>query len=107
MAEVLQKDLIRNISWEHSDSATKILSFDVIVHGKLYTIKLQGETVAQQLKELRKGSRIRGSFSYGMTDIDIWKQPNNNYRMEWHLASGTQLAITIQDKEMDKLFDFV
>jgi len=97
--------IIQNINWCNTLELTT-LSFDVVTNEEVYSIEIMTDDIIKQFDELRNGRRIRAAFVQGENEVIIWKQVKNKYRIEYRKKSVISLDITLQEKEIEKIFQF-
>lgn len=97
---------IDNIVWHDKSADITSLSFEVLdSDGEKHLIQIQNSNAADQLTELKCGARSQAILAFGMTDIDIWRLEDGNYRIEWSPTESIFLNFFVSNDAMQVLFD--
>lgn len=92
---------IQDVLWR--DSLPR-LSFDISdVEGNIHNISIQNYNAREQIEQLIDGSCERAILACGMTDIDVFRLANKDFRIEWSPCEGTYFNFHVALPELQKL----
>lgn len=92
---------IQDILWRDN---LPCLSFDISdAEGNIHNISIQNYSAREQIEQLIDGSRERAILAYGMTDIDVFRLANKDFRIKWSPCEGTCFNFHVALSELQKL----
>lgn len=104
IGEMAVENIIENISWNALPEGGTVLIFDIVSNEKKHPVVINTGDATRQLEELQNGRRMRASFFHEDMEVAIWKEPKSKYRIECRREGAIHLDITVQGKEMEKIF---
>ena len=99
---------IGDIVWHEIGTDMTRLYFEILdSDGEKHPIQILNTNAADQLAELKCGARTRAILAFGMTDIDIWRLEDGNYRIEWSPTESIFMNFLVTNDAMQVLFDSI